>query len=496
MRRFMQAGSIAGAAVLLVCALALADDEAVKAPAGQTTAQERHGEQKAQTAWQEHKPELRRVSSLNHKKVITEDGNKHFGTIQDVIIDVDYGRMVYAVISHGGFLGIGDKNVLLPFATIRGTSDSKELRTTATVAQFKQAEGFDEKNDAQVRTLSDPAVAERFHKQYGVRPYWEEEGHSMRIRGEKTSSGEKEATEQSRESAQEGREASASVERENARSASEATRDRPGDRFRKRGPGEMARAMTLILLGDVKAEGDVDVGNVKDLVVNLNGGYIAYAIVNREKKLVHENQLSAVPWNLIDYRKTGARPNLLVNLAVEKIQHAPGFSDLYWPDMTQLEWNERTMAYYGSTPHYMIFGYVGAREGFASGPAHTMEGTIQSINRDARGPGLDQPGIQVTLKVDKDEVQQGQGTEGTASEQRLEGQTVLVNLGPAEFLKNKGIELKQGGKLKVTGLVAMRGQPDQPNQQEGQTVIVAREVRMDGKSVILRSNQGRPAWSQ
>ena len=86
-----------------------------------------------------------------------------------------------------------------------------------------------------------------------------------------------------------------------------------------------------------------------------------------------------------------------------KIKDAPGFPAGHWPDMTKMDWNEQVNAYFDSTPYYVIYGYVSAAE--ERGPAHTIEGTIVSINREALGPGLDRPGVQITLKVEKDQTE-------------------------------------------------------------------------------------------
>ena len=127
-------------------------------------------------------------------KLISEKGET-LGKVEDTIIDVDYGRVAYAVVSHGGLAGIGDKDVLLPFVTIHCKTEGTQLRTTATLDQFKQAEGFDEDNAEQVRKLSDPAFAERFHRQFNVRPYWEWTARSSEMKHEKMGWREKGTTE-------------------------------------------------------------------------------------------------------------------------------------------------------------------------------------------------------------------------------------------------------------------------------------------------------------
>jgi hypothetical protein len=149
--------------------------------------------------------------------------------------------------------------------------------------------------------------------------------------------------------------------------------------------------------------------------------------------------------------------------------------------MTKTDWNEQINAYFDSTPYYVIYGYVTATEGW--GAAHKIKGTILSINREARGPGLYQAGVQVTLKVEKDQ---------TESAQSLEGSTIMVNLAPGKFLEDKGITLKEGGMFKFSGNEPMY-RPGEPAPT--QKVIVAREIRVDDKWVPLRNERGEPMWS-
>jgi len=55
----------------------------------------------------------RRVSDILKTTVENRRGEK-LGTIQDLMVGVD-GRLKYAILSHGGFLGIGDVLIPIPF---------------------------------------------------------------------------------------------------------------------------------------------------------------------------------------------------------------------------------------------------------------------------------------------------------------------------------------------------------------------------------------------
>lgn len=67
----------------------------------------------------------RRLSDI--LKTLVENRHKEkLGTIQDFIVGVD-GRIKYAILSHGGFLGIGDVLIPIPFDALmqggeRGTA--------------------------------------------------------------------------------------------------------------------------------------------------------------------------------------------------------------------------------------------------------------------------------------------------------------------------------------------------------------------------------------
>jgi len=48
------------------------------------------------------------ASTLNGDKVVNQAG-EDLGKIDDIMIDTPTGRVAYAVLSFGGFLGLGDK---------------------------------------------------------------------------------------------------------------------------------------------------------------------------------------------------------------------------------------------------------------------------------------------------------------------------------------------------------------------------------------------------
>lgn len=68
-------------------------------------------------------PGLWRASKLAGVDVLGPDGKK-VGDVSDVLIDHD-GRAVAVVIGVGGFLGLGQKDVAVPFASVHFTQDPR-----------------------------------------------------------------------------------------------------------------------------------------------------------------------------------------------------------------------------------------------------------------------------------------------------------------------------------------------------------------------------------
>jgi len=63
----------------------------------------------------------RRVLSTSTLTVdrVRNAAGEDLGKIEEIMIDLDSGRIAYAVLSFGGFLGIGEHNVAVPFSSLQ-----------------------------------------------------------------------------------------------------------------------------------------------------------------------------------------------------------------------------------------------------------------------------------------------------------------------------------------------------------------------------------------
>lgn len=89
-----------------------------------------------------------RMSEIMGKTVQNSTG-ENLGKIEDFVVEKD-GRVGYAVLSHGGFLGIGDKLVPIPWNMVSGQPGFQRGRDTLvlnmTKQQLEQAPNFEAKN--------------------------------------------------------------------------------------------------------------------------------------------------------------------------------------------------------------------------------------------------------------------------------------------------------------------------------------------------------------
>jgi PRC-barrel domain len=87
------------------------------------------------------------------------------GSIERVMIDKMSGRVSYAVLSFGGFLGIGDDHYPLPWQSLKYDTNLGDYRTGITETQLKGAPKYGNDNSW---NWSDPARTRAVNDYYGV----------------------------------------------------------------------------------------------------------------------------------------------------------------------------------------------------------------------------------------------------------------------------------------------------------------------------------------
>ncbi len=113
-----------------------------------------------------YRPNLLSSTSITGDKVTNLEG-ENLGDIKDLMIDLDTGQIAYAVLSFGGFLGLGDKYFAMPWQALRLDAENKCFKLNVDKEKLKDAPGFD-KDDWP--NWSDSAYHDTIHEYYGYTP--------------------------------------------------------------------------------------------------------------------------------------------------------------------------------------------------------------------------------------------------------------------------------------------------------------------------------------
>ena len=95
---------------------------------------------------------------------------QRIGSIQRVMIDKISGKVAYAVMSFGGFLGIGEDYFPVPWSTLNYDTNLGGYRVNFTNDQLKGAPKFTSSTDWGWNRENDKKV----YDYYRARPYWDE----------------------------------------------------------------------------------------------------------------------------------------------------------------------------------------------------------------------------------------------------------------------------------------------------------------------------------
>lgn len=115
-------------------------------------------------------PRVLSATTIIGDKVVNTAG-EHLGNIKELMIDLDGGLIAYAVLSFGGFLGLGDKLFAIPWEALTVDTDNHTLILDVDKEVLKSAPGFDKDN------WPDNAKYEAgwllgVYEYYGYAPYW------------------------------------------------------------------------------------------------------------------------------------------------------------------------------------------------------------------------------------------------------------------------------------------------------------------------------------
>jgi len=117
--------------------------------------------------------------------------------------------------------------------------------------------------------------------------------------------------------------------------------------YDKRGPGPaLMGAHTLIGEDVVNAQND-NLGDIKEIMLDMKTGKIAYAVLSYGGVFGIGEKLFAVPWTALTLDTENKC--FILNASKEQLKNAPGFDKDDWPDMNDATWVSSVNTFYSAS---------------------------------------------------------------------------------------------------------------------------------------------------
>ncbi|WP_287654541.1 PRC-barrel domain-containing protein [Accumulibacter sp.] len=112
------------------------------------------------------------------------------------------------------------------------------------------------------------------------------------------------------------------------------------------GPGPGLMGATTLVGDDVCNPHGEDVGEIKEIMLDMRSGEVAYAVLSFGGFLGMGEKLFAVPWRALQLDTENKR--FVLNVDQDRLKNAPGFHKSNWPDMADQSWAREIHTYYGT----------------------------------------------------------------------------------------------------------------------------------------------------
>ena len=114
-------------------------------------------------------PNVLSTSAVIGDSIVNRTG-ENLGKIEELMLDLEMGRVAYAVLSLDGFPGMNNKLFAVPFEALKLDTTREHFTLDVDKDKLKNAPGFDKSNPPKA---SDRTWGSEVYKFYGYKPYWQ-----------------------------------------------------------------------------------------------------------------------------------------------------------------------------------------------------------------------------------------------------------------------------------------------------------------------------------
>jgi hypothetical protein len=129
------------------------------------------------------------------------------------------------------------------------------------------------------------------------------------------------------------------------------------------GPGPALMGADTLIGDNVVNGQEEDLGDIKEIMIDMRSGQVAYAVLSFGGFLGMGEKLFAVPWQALHLDTVNKR--FVLNVDKSRLKNAPGFDPDAWPDMSDVGWSNQIHSFYGTDPT-MSGGMMGGASGMGS----------------------------------------------------------------------------------------------------------------------------------
>ena|GEM_PF-919267 len=245
-----------------------------------------------------------RASQLMGMNIYNSQG-KSVAEINDIVLDASSGKVKYAAVTYGGFLGVGNKMFAVPFQAFKVQQNKEDrdeylLVLNVTEKQLEGAKGFDEEHWP---SFADSKFTHELDHRYKVKRKAEKRDLSRSKAGE----------------------------------------------LDDKTTGTNVRFSQMSGMNIYNPQGK-SVGEIKDIVLDASSGKIKYAAVTYGGFLGVGNKMFAVPFQAfkVQQNKEDRDEYLLVlNVTEKELDGANGFDEEHWPNFADRKFNQELNKRYG-----------------------------------------------------------------------------------------------------------------------------------------------------
>jgi len=247
-----------------------------------------------------------KVTDLKGKKVINAAG-ENLGQIEEIVTDANTGRILYGVLSFGGFMGMGDKLFAIPWRSLRLADDGKGFVLNVEKDRLKTATGF-----AKDRwpDFANEQFATTTYMYYDQKPYWQIQTTDVQL----------------------------------AADSNAGTSGNYRDRWNQR---TTAWQKCSDLCGkEVRTMQTDDVGKLSDMIIDPDSGRVLYGVLS------YRGKLFAIPWNALTLNTDSKQ--FVLNADKDQLTDEVSFNKDNWPNMVDQNWATDLHGHYNVEPYWTI----------------------------------------------------------------------------------------------------------------------------------------------